>query len=414
MPFHHQTLSNGLTVIGETSPSARSVGVGFFVRTGARDETQAESGVSHFLEHMVFKGTRRRTAKQVNHDFSRIGADNNAFTSEENTVFHACFLPEYLPEAVDVMADILRPSLRVRDFDMEKKVILDEIARYEDEPGYSAYEQARRLYFGKHKLGNSVLGTPASISALTREQMHAYFERRYVAPNVTAVAAGHFDWPRFVELIEKHCADWPGGKAPRQGVAEARGSGGFKVVTRDKVAQEYVLLIGPGPSAESPERYAADMLSMAVGDDSGSRLYWALVDPGHAESADCGFSECEGTGMFFTSFSGEPDTTEANLRRVHEVLRKVQRDGIKAEELEQARSKVLSRLVRGSERPKGRMMAVGMAWTYQKQYRSVDDEMRAFAAVTLKDVRAVLERYPLDRVTTLALGPLAKLKPPKG
>src|SRR5262249_41738282 len=156
-------------------------------------------------------------------------------TSEENTIFHACFLPEYLPRAVDVTADILRPSLRAEDFDLEKKVILDEIARYDDEPGYSAYEQARRLYFDGHPLGNSVLGTKESIGALGRDQMHDYFQRRYVAPNITAVAAGAFEWPGFVELIARHCGDWPRGEAPRVGVTDTRGSGGFKVVARDKV-----------------------------------------------------------------------------------------------------------------------------------------------------------------------------------
>jgi predicted Zn-dependent peptidase len=412
MPFHQHTLPNGLTVIGESSPSARSAALGFFVRTGARDEAPELSGVSHFLEHMVFKGSPRRSADEVNRAFSRIGADNNAFTSEENTVFHACFLPEYLPQAVDVTADILRPSLRGEDFDMEKKVILDEIARYDDEPGYSAYEQARRLYFDGHPLGNSVLGTKESIGALTRDQMAGYFQRRYVASNITAVAAGNYEWPRFVELIEKHCGDWPRGEAPRVGVAETRGSGGFKVVARDKVAQAYVLLISAGPPAESPLRYAADMLAMAVGDDSGSRLYWALVDPGLAESADCGFSECQGAGLFFTSFSGEPEQAGEDLAIVREVLGGVQRDGITVEELEQARSKVLSRLVRGSERPKGRLMAVGMNWTYQREYRSVDDELKAFGAVTLDSIRAVLDRYPLDRSATLALGPLKELTSP--
>ena len=125
MPFHHQLLPNGLQLIGETSPSARSTALGFFVRTGSRDETADVSGVTHFLEHMVFKGTPRRSALEVNRDFDRIGADYNAFTSEENTVFHACVLPEYLPQAIDIIADILRPSLRVEDFDMEKKVIIE-------------------------------------------------------------------------------------------------------------------------------------------------------------------------------------------------------------------------------------------------------------------------------------------------
>src|SRR5881227_1161050 len=126
MPFHHHVLSNGLTIIGETSPSARSAAVGFFVRTGSRDETPEVSGVSHFLEHMVFKGTPRRTALDVNRDFDKIGADYNAFTSEENTVFHAAVLPEYLPAAVDILSDILRPSLREEDFDTEKNVIIEE------------------------------------------------------------------------------------------------------------------------------------------------------------------------------------------------------------------------------------------------------------------------------------------------
>src|SRR6201987_3190273 len=119
MPFHKHIVDNGLTIIGETSPSARSVALGFFVRTGARDETPEVSGVSHFLEHMVFKGTPRRSAVDVNRDFDRIGAHYNAFTSEENTVFYTAILPEYLPQAVDILADILRPSLRGEDFEME-------------------------------------------------------------------------------------------------------------------------------------------------------------------------------------------------------------------------------------------------------------------------------------------------------
>src|SRR4030095_8573973 len=130
-----------------------------------------ESGVSQFLEHMVFKATPRRTALDVNLDFDRIGANYNAFTSEENTVFYAAILPEYLPQAVDILADILRPSLRVEDFDMEKNVIIEEIGMYDDQPMWWAYDQAKRIYFAEHPLGNSILGTPESIRALARDQM---------------------------------------------------------------------------------------------------------------------------------------------------------------------------------------------------------------------------------------------------
>src|SRR5712692_6431487 len=245
MPFHKQSLKNGLQIIGETNPSARSVALGFFVRTGSRDETSPVSGVTHFLEHMVFKGTPRRTALDVNRDFDRIGAHYNAFTSEENTVFYAAILPEYIPLAVDILADILRPSLRPDDFDMEKNVIIEEIGMYEDQPMWSAYDHAKRTYFADHPLGNTILGTPESIRALTRDQMHGYFERRYVAPNITVVVAGNFDWQLLVAEIEKHCAGWNAGPTGRHEVRETPGSGIFRVLTKAKVAQEYVILFSP-------------------------------------------------------------------------------------------------------------------------------------------------------------------------
>jgi predicted Zn-dependent peptidase len=407
--FLNHTLRNGLTIIGEPSPQARSVALGFFVRTGSRDETSDVSGVTHFLEHMVFKGTPRRTALDVNRDFDRIGANYNAFTSEENTVFYAAILPEYLPQAVDILADILRPSLREEDFEMEKNVIIEEIGMYEDQPMWSAYDHAKRIYFAEHALGNSILGTPESIRALKRDQMHAYFERRYVAPNITVAVAGNFDWQSVINLIETHCGSWINGAAPRVGVSETKGSGAFQVMKREKVTQEHVFLISPAPAADSPLRHAADTLALALGDDSGSRLYWALVDPGLAESADCSFHDYEGAGSFYTSFSCEPGRTEENLHLVHEVLDEVQKHGITEEDLNQAKSKIGSRVVRSGERPMGRMQSLGMSWTYLKRYRSVDDELKAFNAVTLDSIREVLERYPLGRPTTLALGPLEKL-----
>jgi predicted Zn-dependent peptidase len=407
--FLNHTLPNGLTIIGEPSPQARSVALGFFVRTGSRDELANVSGVTHFLEHMVFKGTPRRSALDVNRDFDRIGANYNAFTSEENTVFYAAILPEYLPQAVDVLADILRPSLREDDFEMEKNVIIEEIGMYEDQPMWSAYDHAKKIYFAEHALGNSILGTPESIRALKRDQMNAYFERRYVAPNITVAVAGNIDWQKVLALVESHCGQWYSGSAPREGVSETRGSCEFRVMKKDKVTQEHVFLISSAPAADSPLRHSADTLALALGDDSGSRLYWALVDPGLADSADCSFHDYEGAGSFYTSFSCEPGRTEEDLALVRQVFDDVQKNGLSAEELNQAKSKILSRVVRSGERPMGRMQSIGMAWTYLKKYRSVDDELKAFEAVTLESIREVLDRYPLGRVTTLALGPLEKL-----
>ncbi len=407
--FHHRSFANGLTLIGEVSPSARSVAVGFFVKTGSRDESSDVSGVSHFLEHMVFKGTPRRSAFDVNRDFDRIGAHYNAFTSEENTVFYGAVLPEYLPDAVDILADILRPSLRQEDFDLEKNVIIEEIGMYDDQPMWCAYDQSRKAFFADHPLGNTVLGSVESIKALSREQMQGYFDRRYVAPNITVSVAGNFDWNQAVELLEKHCGAWPTGVAPRSNLRPASHREGVKIVPKDKVIQEQVMVLTPAPGADSPLRYAADILAMIVGDDTGSRLYWELIDPGMADSADMSYHDYEGAGAFFTMLSCEPENTATNLDALREIYREIQANGATAEELNTAKNKVLSRIVRGSERPMGRMQALGMGWTYHQKYRSVDEELAAFDAVTIADLRRVLDEFPLHNLNVLALGPLTKL-----
>jgi len=409
MSFHSTRLPNGLTIIGEPNASARSVAIGFFVRTGSRDETLLESGVSHFLEHMMFKGTPRRTALDVNLDFDRIGADYNAGTSEENTVYYAAVLPEYLPKAVDILADILRPSLRLEDFTTEKNVILEEIGMYDDQPEWVAWDHTRRIYYGDHPLGNSVLGTNESIKALSRDQMQAYFDRRYAANNIVLSTAGNFEWERLVGLITETCSGWNTATVDRQNRTEWKGVGGMHVLTREKVQQEHVMFLCGGPPADSKLRYAADTLALAVGDDSGSRLYWGLVDPGLADSANCSYSENDANGCVYVSYSCEPEQTEENLEVVRKIQSDVQRDSITEKELKLAKSKIASRVVRGSERPMGRMRAIAVAWSYTGEYRDVDSEMNNYDAVTLADVRAYLDQYPINRSTAVAFGPAKSL-----
>jgi predicted Zn-dependent peptidase len=409
MSFHTTQLPNGLTIIGETSNSARSIAVGFFVRTGSRDETSAESGVSHFLEHMMFKGTPRRTALDVNLDFDRIGASYNAYTSEENTVYYAAILPEYLQRAIDILADILRPSLRLEDFTTEKEVILEEIGMYEDQPGWAAGDYARRIYYANHPLGHSVLGSNESIKALTRDQMQTYFDRRYAANNIVLSAAGNFDWDHLVGLVANVCSGWNSASVDRLNRTEWGGVGGLHILTREKVQQEHVMFLCGGPPADSKLRYAADTLALAVGDDSGSRLYWGLVDPGLADSADCSYYENDANGCVSVSYSCEPDQTEENLNVVRKILSDVQRKCITDDELKFAKSKIASRVVRGSERPMGRMQAIAAAWSYTGEYRDVDTEMTNYDAVKLADVRAYLDKYPIDRSTIIAFGPSKSL-----
>jgi predicted Zn-dependent peptidase len=221
--------------------------------------------------------------------------------------------------------------------------------------------------------------------------------------------AGNFSWPDVIALIERQCGGWPRGEASRAGIRPAPFTRSQQALARDKITQEHVLVISPGPGAADPLRYAADTLAMVIGDDSGSRYHWELVDPGLVESADMSFHDYDGAGAYFTSFSCEPANTDDNLAIVRRIMQQVQTDGITPAELNQAKSKILSRVVRGSERPMGRMQALGMSWTYLGAYRSVDDELQAYDAVTMADVRTVIDRFPFDRLSVFGLGPLRQL-----
>jgi predicted Zn-dependent peptidase len=407
--FLKQTLSNGLEIVAECNDAAYSTSLGFFVNTGSRDENDAVAGVSHFLEHMVFKGTPRRSADDVNREFDQMGAHYNAFTNEENTVFYASVLPEHQNEAVDLLADILRPSLRQEDFDTEKQVILEEIQMYEDQPPFGADDKCRAHYFGSHPLGRSVLGTAESITGLTSEAMGEYFRRRYSPGNIVLAAAGRIDFAGLVACAERCCGSWTP-EATSRTVERAVAHDGFYVLPKETATQQYLMQMAAGPAAEDRDRYAAKLLATVLGDDSGSRLYWELVDPGFVEHVGLSHSEHQGAGMMMTYMSCEPEETADNLERIMRVYREA--DSITPAELDQAKSKVRSRIVLGSERPRGRMFAVGSDWVYRREYRTVESDMDAVATLTLDDLRAVLAKYPLTNPTTVTIGPLMELARP--
>jgi predicted Zn-dependent peptidase len=408
--FRRETLENGLEIVAECNDAAHSLGVGFFVRTGARDESDEVAGVSHFLEHMVFKGTPRRTAEDVNREFDEIGAHYNAFTSEENTVYYASVLPEYQEASIDLLADVLRPSLRDEDFDTEKKVILEEIQMYADQPPFGMDDHIKVLHYGSHPIARSVLGTLETVGELSVDQMRAYFEDRYAPGNVLVAAAGKVDFDGLVRQVAERCGAWTPRPTPRA-TPPVNSRSEFKCVERPSATQQYVLQLADGPSSEDEDRYAAKLMATIVGDDSGSRLYWLLVDSGLAETASLGHYEYQGVGMLFTWMSCAPDDAADNFRRLGDVFREAEAKGFTAEELRQAKSKLKARVVLGGERPRNRLFNVGGNWLQRREYRSVATDLATVDAVTLDDVHAVLTRYPLSRATTVSIGPLAEFNP---
>ena len=290
MEFRQQQLENGLTILAECNPRAHTAAFGVFVNAGSRDESEAIGGVSHFLEHMVFKGTPNRTAEQVNRQLDAMGSHSNARTGEDSTIYHATVLPDFQADITELLADLMRPSLRDEDFETEKQVIIEEIMMYDDQPPYGGHERLMRDYFGSHPLGNSVLGTVESVSGLTPEKMHEYFQKRYAPDNMAIAAAGDIDFDRLIEDANKFCGDWKAYDAPRK-FDSVQPHAGFETMVKTTSTQQYIMQLSHGPATEDEDRYAAHVLSMILGDDSGSRMFWDLLDTGLAESAGVGVYE---------------------------------------------------------------------------------------------------------------------------
>jgi len=409
--FREHRLDNGLSIVAECNDRAVSTSLGFFVTAGARDESDEVSGVSHFLEHMAFKGTPTRTADDVNRQFDEMGAHYNAQTSEESTIYFASVLPEHQGEAVELLGDILRPSLREQDFDTEKKVIVEEIRMYDDQPPFGAFERCMAAHYGDHPLHRGILGTVESITDLKVEAMRAYFAERYSPQNIFLVATGKVDFEALTRDAERSCGEWPV-VSTRRATPRAAPHQSFQCVQKSEATQQYLIQIANAPASTDADRFAAKLLSVIVGDDSGSRLYWELVDTGLAEHASVYHYEFEGTGAVLTYMSCEPDAAADNMQRLLDVQRQVEQEGISETELAQAKSKVCSRIVLRSERPSGRLFRVGANWISRGVYRAVRDELESFNSITAADVAAVLEKFPLSVCTTLAVGPLSEMAEP--
>ncbi len=408
MQFQETKLPNGLAVIAEVNPSAASMAVGFFTRTGSRDETPALAGVSHFLEHMMFKGTARRSAFDINREFDEMGAIYNAFTSEENTVYYAAVLPEFQSRALHLLGDMLRPALRAEDFDTEKKVILEEIALYQDQPQFRLYEKLMARHFSPHPLGNSILGTPESIRQLGREDMAGYFQRRYSPGNVTLVGVGNLQWEALVADARQACAHWREAPAGRD-TPDTPGTMTGGVITDGKLLRQHVGMISSGPSAQDERRYAAHLMATILGDETGSRLFYALIAPAIAEEASCTFRPFDGTGAFYTFLCADPGRASEALRIARAEYARFQDEGPTEAELVAAKNKTASAATLEGELPMGRLAAVGSDWVYRKDYRPLPEHIRRILAVQPQELRDLARRFDLTAATTLALGPNERL-----
>jgi predicted Zn-dependent peptidase len=401
--FRQTTLDNGLMIVGEVNPAAHTAAAGFFVKTGARDEPVELMGVSHFLEHMMFKGTAQRTAEQVNIDFDRIGAHYNASTSQETTCYWAHVLPTFIDDALELLADILRPSLQREDFEMERKVILEEIGMYADRPFWVAYERGMEAFLADHPLGHRVLGTNQTISALQRDQMAAYFDRRYSPDNMVVSFSGKIDFDHCAQRIAELCGHWQRTGATRD-YQSPQPQSTEQALQEERVTRHYTLMLSPGPSKQDPHRYAAEVLGMMLGDTDGSRLYWQLIDPGLADEAELVFFPFDQFGVFL-AFASCAAQRAGQVDGILSQVMNTAADQLSDAEVERARNKIAMDLTLQNERPAGRMMSVGSTWLYNGEYLPLEEELRRIESVDVEAVRQLLEQFSFTPRTTIRIDP---------
>lgn len=396
LEFKQARLENGLTVIAEVNPEAKSAALGYFVKTGSRDETAELAGVSHFLEHMVFKGTEQRDALEVNLEFDRMGASYNAFTGEENTVYYGAVLPEFVPRLLELWSDLMRPALRPSDFEMEKNVILQEIALYQDRPQDMLMDWGRELYCGGHPFGMSPLGTTASITALSQQQMASYHARRYSPSNLVLALAGKLDWDRALDQARELTQHWPKSEAERSYPSFSPRSGEV-VKPYEKATQSYLSFFARGVSAQDERRYLASALAHVLGSDGNSRLHWALVDKGLVESVGADHLGADGLGLFIVSAQMDPGNEEEVIEILRREMDRLEAGGVTAGEIERAKNKLATSIVFGGETPMSRLFNLGLGYQYTGRYQPLSEIAQRVNAITPSQVNALLEARPFSQ-----------------
>lgn len=405
LSFHHTVLANGLEIVGEHNPQAQSVALGYFVKTGSRDESPEISGVSHFLEHMMFKGTAKRSASDINREFDELGANYNAFTSEERTVYYGAVVAEKAPLLLDLLSDMMRPALRQEDFEVEKKVILEEIAMYQDRVQARLFDKLNQNYFRGHPLGNSVLGTSQSISDLRREQMQDYFTARYAPNNMLLCVSGRYDWSEILNQVSQLTQAWQRQDSSRlyPTLNPASGKDDFEDA---KVQRIHVAVSSPGFAAQDERVYAANILAYCIGGGVGSRLYWALEDKGLVDSVSFWHDSADGLGNFMAYLSMAKERYQEVMDIFYGSLAALKDKTISEEEWLRAKRKIATALTLRGETPFGRLMSFGSDYQYRQEYTSVREAVDKIMAVPLAAGQLSLEKQDFY---SLSLKPALKV-----
>jgi predicted Zn-dependent peptidase len=407
-------LPGGLRVVTESVPTMRSVSFGIWVGVGSRDESGKQAGASHYLEHLLFKGTKQRSALELSSAIDRLGGEINAFTAKEYTCFYARVLDSDLPVAVDVVTDmVLSSTITGPDFESERGVILEEIAMHDDDPGDVVHDTFAQTVFGDTPLGRPILGSVGSIETLSRDTVRRYYKRWYRPEHIVVAAAGNLDHAAVVRLVKKSfraggvdlTGDASSTAAVRRVQPRPAPGGGVAVISRSTEQVNLVLGV-PGVDRTDPRRFALGVLNSALGGGMSSRLFQEVREKrGLAYSVYSYHAQYSDAGLFGVYAGCLPKKVDDVLDLCRAELQRVCHRGITVEELERGKGQLRGSLVLGMEDTGSRMNRIGKGELVYGEMLSLDEVLSRIADVTLDDVRDVASDV-LDVAPTLAvIGP---------
>jgi predicted Zn-dependent peptidase len=397
-------LDSGLRVVTEAVPSVRSVALGLWVRTGSRDEAPAQAGVSHFLEHLLFKGTKTHSAIEIAETFDGLGAAVNAATGKESTQLHARLLDTHTEEAFELLAEmLLGPTFP--EIDSERQVVLEEIAMYEDEPSDTVHDVLDRAIFGGHPLGRRVLGEAEVISSIPVADIGAYHRERYTAGKLVVAAAGNLEHERIVELAARHLDPPADGEA--LDLAPPETDGATVAFKRKDTEQYHVCLGGPGLARGDERRFALTILDAAFGGSTSSRLFREVREKrGLAYAVGSYIQQFVDGGLVGLYVGTREDNVDEACSVIGSELASLHADGIGDEEISRAKEHIKGRIVLSSESTAARMSRIGKSILFGTPLLTLDEMLARVDAVTSEQVTELArELYSPDALSAAAIAP---------
>jgi predicted Zn-dependent peptidase len=396
-------LDSGVRVVTEALPGVRSIALGLWIGTGSRNEDASRTGISHFLEHLLFKGTDRFSSVEIDQIFDGMGAEANAGTGKETTSVYSRFLDQHLERAFDVLADmVLRPTYP--DIESERQVVIEEIAMYEDEPSDKVHDVLAGAIFGDHPLGRPIIGTADVVGTVPVPEIAAYHDSRYVGPNLVVAAAGNLEHERVAELAERFFTAPDGGASGAQAApAPSRPRAAFHTKSTE---QYHLCLGGPGIPRADERRFALRVLDTLLGGSSSSRLFQEVREKrGLAYAVYSYASHYVDSGQVGLYVGTRPDNVQEAMDVIATELRRIVDDPVGEEELDRAKENVKGRMVLSFESTLSRMNRLGGSVLTGVPLLSLDEMIAAVDAVTLEDVSELArELFAPERLSAAGVG----------